>query len=208
MSILWIASPSLSSGAYSRGRLPPTRWLAVAVSNPLFHASEDAALSIPNWLLRAKYHAFWKRMLRLIGVGAAGVGQEWIAVTSAATAGGHRLALLHGLKAAGAHSGSDVLAAIFTRRRWRRHRDKRKCEQRRGRRRGDFQKLFHLVLSVLALAPKSTHGMAVTPAPSSQKNSNGILSRVREKIENHRGTTVLKYDHHSNGSAPGSADRI
>jgi hypothetical protein len=29
---------------------------------------------------------------------------------------------------------------------------------------------------VLALAPKSTHGMAVTPAPSSRKNSNGILS--------------------------------
>jgi hypothetical protein len=41
--------------------------------------------------------------------------------------------------------------------------------------------------------------MAITPAPSSRKNSNGILSRVREKIENHRNSTVLKYDHHSNG---------
>jgi hypothetical protein len=158
-------------------------------------------LLILNWLLRAKYHAFWKRVLRLIGVGAAGVGQEWIAVTSAATAGGHSLALLHGLKAAGAHSGSDVLAAILTRARRRRrcHRDKRQCEKRRNRRGGHLQKLFHLVLPVLALAPKSTHGMAITPAPSSRKNSNGILSRVREKIENHRNSTVLKYDHHSNG---------
>jgi hypothetical protein len=41
--------------------------------------------------------------------------------------------------------------------------------------------------------------MAITPAPSSRKNSNGILSRVREKIENHRNSTVLKYDHHSKG---------
>jgi hypothetical protein len=61
---------------------------------------------------------------------------------------------------------------------------------------------------VLALAPKSTHGMAVTPAPSSRKNSNGILSRVREKTENHHGTTALKYDHHSKRPASGSADRI
>jgi hypothetical protein len=61
---------------------------------------------------------------------------------------------------------------------------------------GHFQKLFHLVLPALALVPKSTHGMAVTPAPSSRKNSNGILYRLREKSENHRGATVLKYDHH------------
>ena len=116
----------------------------------IFHASEDAALLIPNWLLRAKYHAFWKRMLRLIGVGAASVGQEGIAVTSAATAGGHRLALLHGLKAARAHSGSDVLSAILVlgRRRRRRHRDIGQRQQRRGGR-GDFQKMSHLVLPVL-----------------------------------------------------------
>jgi len=49
---------------------------------------------------------------------------KWIAVTGAATAGGDRLALLQSLKAAGAHSGSDVLAAmlIWARRRGRRHR--------------------------------------------------------------------------------------
>src|SRR4030088_3373426 len=90
-------------------------------------ATNNMALLILDLFLRVKCQAFRKRMLRLIGVGAAGIGQQWIAVTSAAPAGGHRLALLHGLKAAGAHSGSDVLAAILTRarRRGRCHRDKR-----------------------------------------------------------------------------------
>src|SRR5260370_22691013 len=104
-----------------------------------------------NWLLRANYHSFWKRMLRLIGVGA-GVGQEWIAVTSAAATGGHRLTLLHGLKAAGAHSGSDVLPAILVlrrRRRRRRHRNIGQRQERRGGRGGQFHNLFHLVLPVL-----------------------------------------------------------
>jgi hypothetical protein len=50
--------------------------------------------------------------------------------------------------------------------------------------------------------------MAVAPTPSSQKNSNGILSSVRDKVENNRGATALKYDHHSNRPAPRSADKI
>ena len=106
-----------------------------------------------NWLLRAKYRSFWKRMLRLIGVGA-GVGQEWIAVTSAAPTGGHRLTLLHALKAAGAHPGSDVLPAILVlrRRRWRRYRYIGQRQQRRGGRGGQFQNLCHLVLPVLVSA--------------------------------------------------------
>src|SRR6266403_5884470 len=83
---------------------------------------EPKALSAFSRLPRA-YPGFGNRALRLIGVGA-GVGQKWIAITSTATAGGHRLALLQCLKAAGAHSGSDVLAAIlaWARRRRRRHR--------------------------------------------------------------------------------------
>src|SRR6267154_971849 len=83
---------------------------------------EPMALSAFSRLPRA-YAGFGNRALRLIGVGA-GVGQKWIAITSAATAGGHRLTLLQRLKAAGAHSGSDVLAAIlaWARRRRRRHR--------------------------------------------------------------------------------------
>jgi hypothetical protein len=111
---------------------------------------EQYALLILNWLLRAEYHSFWKRMLRLIGVGA-GVGQEWIAVTSAAATGGHRLTLLHSLKAAGAHSGSGVLPAILVlrRRRRRRHRYIGQRQERRGGRGGQFQNLFHLVLPVL-----------------------------------------------------------
>jgi hypothetical protein len=39
--------------------------------------------------------------------------------------------------------------------------------------------------------------MSGIAAPSSRKNSNGILSGAREKIENHRVAGVLKYDHHS-----------
>jgi hypothetical protein len=83
---------------------------------------EPMALSAFSRLPRA-YPGFGNRVLRLIGVGA-GVGQKWIAITSAATTGGHRLTLLQCLKAAGAHSGSDVLAAIlaWARRRRRRHR--------------------------------------------------------------------------------------
>ena len=48
--------------------------------------------------------------------------------------------------------------------------------------------------------------MSGIAAPSSRKNSNGILSGAQEKVENHRGATVLKYDHHSNGSAYSGAD--
>src|SRR5258706_11597651 len=83
---------------------------------------EPKALWVFSRFPRA-YPGFGNRALRLIGVGA-GVGQKWIAITSTATAGGHRLALLQCLKAAGAHSGSDVLAAIlaWARRRRRRHR--------------------------------------------------------------------------------------
>jgi hypothetical protein len=68
--------------------------------------SDDTALLFPNRLL-------WTEMLWLIGVGTAGVGQEWIAVTKDTAARGHRLALLHGLKAAGAHSWNGVLSAIL-----------------------------------------------------------------------------------------------
>ena len=91
------------------------------------------------------------RVLWLPSIGAAGVGQKWIPVTTAAAAGRHRLTLLHGRKAAGAHSGSNVLSAIFTcaRRRRRRHRDKSQRKYRRGWRGDHFQKLFHPVLSVL-----------------------------------------------------------
>jgi hypothetical protein len=145
-------------------------------------------------------------MLRLIGVGA-GVGQERIAVTSAATAGGHRLALLHGLKAAGAHSGSDVLAAILTRAspRGRRHRNIGQRQERRGGRRGQFQKLFHLALSV-GFNPGTGHGIAVGPAPSVRKNSKAILSGARQTIESYQARLVLKDGHHSNESAPKLAD--
>src|SRR5712691_1505547 len=159
-------------------------------------------LLILNWPFRTRYHVFWMRMLRLIGVGA-GVGQERIAVTTAATAGGHRLALLHGLKAAGAHSGSDVLAAILTRARprRRRHRDIGQRQQRRGGRGGQFQKLFHLALSV-GFNPGTRHGIAVGPAPSDRKNSKAILPGARQTIELYQARPILKYGHHLNVSAP------
>jgi hypothetical protein len=94
------------------------------------------------------------RVLRLIGIGAHGVHQGWISVTIAAATGGHRLTLFHGIKAAGAHSRSDVLATILvrTRRRRRCHRYKSQRKQRRGGRGAHFKKLFHLVfLSANAL---------------------------------------------------------
>jgi hypothetical protein len=50
--------------------------------------------------------------------------------------------------------------------------------------------------------------MSGIAAPSNRKNSNGILPGAQEKVENHRGATVLKYDRHSNGSASGGADRV
>ena len=75
-------------------------------------------------------------VLRLICKRVAGIGKEWIPVTIAAAAGGHRLTLREGIKAASSHRGSDVLAAILSRRRRRRHRDKRHREQRRGGRSG------------------------------------------------------------------------
>src|SRR5260370_20228173 len=73
---------------------------------------EPVALSAFSRLPRA-YAGFGNRALRLIGVGA-GVGQKWIAITSAATAGGHRLTLLQRLKAAAAQSGSDALPPLLT----------------------------------------------------------------------------------------------
>ena len=48
------------------------------------------------------------QVLRLIGVGAAGGGQERIAVTAAAAAGGRRPTLLHGVKTAALHMRRDV----------------------------------------------------------------------------------------------------
>jgi hypothetical protein len=86
-------------------------------------------------------------MLRLIGKGAAGIRKEWIPVTIAAAAGGHRLTLREGIKAAGSHRGSDVLAAILVMARGsrRRHRDESHREQRRGGRGGQLQKLFHIL---------------------------------------------------------------
>src|ERR1700716_1013813 len=125
------------------------------------------------------------KVLGLIGIGVAGIGQERIAITIAAASRGHHPALLQCVKAAASHGGSDVLAAILPRRRRRRHRDKREREQgRRGR--GDFQKLFHVVLSVLVLAPKSTHGRSGTVALSAPKKSKTIPSGARRKIEMQR----------------------
>jgi hypothetical protein len=62
--------------------------------------------------------------------------------------------------------------------------------------------------SLCWLQLQNRHGMSGIAAPSSRKNSNGILSGAQEKVENHRGASVLKYDHHSNGSASGGADRV
>lgn len=94
----------------------------------------------------------YRRMLRLIGVGAsAGVAGVWIRNTIAAASRRHGLALRHGLKAAAQRTVFiDVTAAILILARGgrRRHRDKGQCEQRRGRCSGDLQKLFRLVLPV------------------------------------------------------------
>src|SRR5258708_28060829 len=122
---------SLSSKSEDRAMptayVPARRKLKQSAQGRLLSSASRAcrelvALSAFSRLPRA-YPGFGNRAFRLIGVGA-GVGQKWIAITSTATAGGHRLALLQCLKAAGAHSGSDVLAAIlaWARRRRRRHR--------------------------------------------------------------------------------------
>src|SRR5258708_34693206 len=66
---------------------------------------EPVALSAFSRLPRA-YAGFGNRSLRLIGVGA-GVGQKGIAITSAATTGGHCLTLLQSLKAEGEHARGD-----------------------------------------------------------------------------------------------------
>src|SRR4030081_742324 len=95
-------------------------------------------------------------LLRLVGIGAVAVVQEWIPIAIAAAAGRHRLTLRQGVKAAASHRGSDVLAAILSRRRRCCHRDKRQREQRGRRRGGHFQKLFHVGLSVLDSTPKPT----------------------------------------------------
>jgi hypothetical protein len=156
-------------------------------------AANGTALLVHNRLRGVMYPTFRMRLLRLIGIGAAAVAQERIPVAIAAAAGGHRLALLQGGKAATAHAGSDVLPAIFIRGRRRRHRDKSQREQRRG----HFQKLLHLlVLSVLASTPKPTHGMSGISAPSTSKKSKAILSKARSAIEMPRAAAGLKYDHH------------
>src|SRR5450755_2876896 len=145
-------------------------------------ATNGMALLVHNRFLGATYPGFGKLLLRLKGVSAAAVAEEWIPVTIAATARGHRLALLQGRKAAASHAGRDVLPAIFIRGRGRRrrHRHKRQREQARGGRGGHFQKLLHLlVLSVLASTPKPTHGMSGISAPSTLEKSKTILSKAR-----------------------------
>jgi len=167
----------------AQGRLLSTVWQA--------QPGTAWSLLLFNCFLRA-YRAFRNGMLRLVGIGVAGVDKEWIAIASAAASGGHRLALLHGLKAAGAHSGSDVLAAILTRarRRRRRHRNISQCQQRGGGPGGNFQKLFHCFLSV-CFDPRNRHGMSIKPAPSTPKKSKAILSGVWQTLEIHR-VTVYK----------------
>src|SRR5882757_9060555 len=117
------------------------------------------------------------RVLRLIGIGATAVAvvQERIAKTIAAAAGRHRLTLLHGVKAAALHVGRDVLAAILSRRRRRCHREKRQREKRSGRRNGHFQKLFHLLLSVLVSAPEPTWDVGYACAIGARKKQKNSL---------------------------------
>lgn len=145
-------------------------------------------------------------LLRLIGKGVAGIGKERIPVTIAAAAGGHRLTLREGIKAAGSHRGSDVLTTILSRRRRRRHRDKGHREQRRGGRSGQFQKLFHVLSRWFCLfgfgagfQHLNRHGMSGNCAPSTTKKSNAILLGARPKIEIRYAMAILKYDHHPMG---------
>src|ERR1700682_5839157 len=97
-------------------------------------------------------------LLRLVGIGAVAVVQEWIPIAIAAAAGRHRLTLRQGVKAAASHRGRDVLAAILSRRRsrCRGEGDKRQRKQRGRRRGGHFQKLFHVGLPMLASSLKPT----------------------------------------------------
>ena len=115
------------------------------------------------------------RVLWLIGIDAADVGQEWIPIAIAAAAGGHCLTLRQGVETAALHMGRDVLAAILTRRRRRRHRDTRHGEKPRARSCGYFQKLFHRVLSCVGFSP-GRHGMSAAAAPSASEKSKTILS--------------------------------
>src|ERR1700722_10692847 len=85
--------------------------------------------------------------LRRVGKRVAGFGQERVAETIAATAGGHRLTLLHVVETAGYHGGSHVLPAIFACRSRRRKRDNGQRAQRSSR----LQKLFHVALSVFSV---------------------------------------------------------
>src|SRR5260370_8981035 len=96
---------SLSSKSEDRAMpiayVPARRKLKQSAQGRLLSSSsracrEPVALSAFSRLPRA-YPGFGNRALRLIGVGA-GVGQKWIAITSAATAGGHPLALLQVFK--------------------------------------------------------------------------------------------------------------
>src|ERR1700676_141512 len=109
-------------------------------------------------------------MLRLVGKGVVGpravagaaVARKWIRITIAAAAGRHRVALLQAGISATTHARSDVGAAIVDRTcrcRRRRHRDKCHRDEGRGRRRGYFQKMLHLLslfLSVCWLSAPQT----------------------------------------------------
>jgi hypothetical protein len=136
--------------------------------------------------------ALRKRVLRLIGKGAAVVGQERIALTNAAASGDRRSTLLDGREAAESYSARTVVdAAILAGARGSRcrHRNPSQRDRCSGGRGSYFQKLFHLSLCVLGFSSKShtwdVRDISAIDARRKQKNSLGRLTNGRNARVSH-----------------------